>query len=292
MLKFRYAAGSDVGQVRASNEDSGFAGPYLLLVADGVGGAAAGEIASASTAYVASAISMVNPDPNPLEVLRETVEVAHQHLRTGVDHDPARAGMSTTLTAVLSDGEQFALCHIGDSRAYLLRDQQLIQITRDQTLVQAMIDAGQLTDSEAKVHPYRSVVLQALDAQHRPEPDLVPLDLQVGDRLLLCSDGLSDLVSKQQLARCLADDDLDAAVDSLIDQALAAGGRDNITCVVGEVEEGEAVRRHGVMVGAVRSPVNLINGAAVRMGPGLAADGRSVLNGAMWLDRSAEPIAV
>lgn len=265
MLRFRYAANSHVGLVRANNEDSGFAGPYLLLVADGVGGAAAGEIASASTTYVTSAVSMIADDSDPLTILGQTVQYAHAHLQTGVERDPARSGMSTTMTAVLCDGAQFGLAHIGDSRGFRWRDGKLTQITKDHSMVQMLLDSGQITVEEAQVHPHRAVVVRAIDACTTPEPDLQLLDLQLGDRLLLCSDGLSDLVDPRTIEQLVGQPDLDAAVDTLIAAALAAGGRDNITCVLGEVEDGPQVKRYGVMVGSAQSPGNLIDGAAIRV---------------------------
>lgn len=271
MLRFRYGAKSHPGLVRSNNEDAGYAGAYLLLVADGVGGAAAGEIASASTTYVTSTVSMINTGSmssvgDPISVLAQAVDFAHRHLQDGVRMDPLRDGMSTTLTAILGNGERFALAHVGDSRGYLLRDGVLHRITRDHTLLQAMLDSGQLRPDEAETFPYRSVIARSINHSETPEPDLCLLDLKLGDRILLASDGLTDLVDAESIGGAIeADDDLDAGVDRLIALALAAGGRDNITCILGEVVEGDLINPRGTLVGAAADPSNLIDGAAIRI---------------------------
>jgi len=264
VLRFRYAATSHAGLVRSNNEDAGYAGAYLLLVADGVGGAAAGEVASASTAYVTSSVSMISED-DPLAVLAQAIDFCHVHLRDGVAAAPERDGMSTTLTAVLGNGERFGLAHIGDSRGYLLRDGALRQITKDHSLLQMLLDSGELAAEDAADFPYRSVIARSINHVEPPEPDLVLLDLQPGDRVLLASDGLSDLVPEKSIATAVARADLERAVEELVDLALAAGGRDNITCVLGEVVEGDLIHPRGQMVGAAADPRNLIDGAAVRI---------------------------
>jgi protein phosphatase len=264
VLRFRYAANSHPGLVRSNNEDAGYAGAYLLLVADGVGGAAAGEIASASTAYVTSTVSMISDD-DPMSVLARAIDFAHRHLQDGVRMDPLRNGMSTTLTAILGDGERFALAHIGDSRGYLWRDGELHRITRDHTLLQLMLDSGQLRAEEAENFPYRSVIARSVTHAEPPEPDLCLLDLRPQDRLLLASDGLTDLVGDELLGSTIDSDDLDASVQELVELALAAGGQDNITCILGEVVEGEPINPRGTLVGAATDPRNLIDGAAIRI---------------------------
>jgi protein phosphatase len=241
-MRFAYSADSNVGRVRGNNEDSAFAAPHLILVADGVGGEAAGEIASASVTFVMSALSMAPrgalaaDSTDLLGVLRESVDFAHRHLIDGVAAEPKREGMATTLTAVMTDGQRFALAHVGDSRAYLLRQGRLHQLSRDQTLVQALVDQGQITPAQARVHPYRSVVTGFLSAIERPRPDLTYLDLHAGDRLLLCSDGLTDFVPEEEIASLVTDPSRERAVQGLISAALEAGGRDNVTCVVGDVD--------------------------------------------------------
>lgn len=265
MLRFTWAAHSHVGLVRTNNEDSGFAGPYLLLVADGVGGAAAGEVASASTTYVTATLAMAGREGPPLDVLAEAVTRSHELLRAGVAADPERTGMATTLTAVLGDGAGFALAHVGDSRGYRWRDGELTRVTRDHTLVQQLLDEREITPAEAARHLYRSMVLRSVDAEQPPQPDLVRLDLREGDRVLLCSDGLSDLVSDTDIARLLAAPDLDDAVRDLVDAALAAGGRDNITCVAGDVVDAPGLRPDGTLVGAVADLDNQVDPAAIHL---------------------------
>ncbi len=264
MLRFEYAGRSHPGRVRDNNEDSGFAGPYLQLVADGVGGAAAGEVASATAAYVTSASAMGSEEPDLLDVLGRAVALAHEQLRQGVASEPDREGMGTTLTAVLTDGTRAALAHLGDSRAYLWRDGRLSQLTRDQTFVQALLDEGRITPEQARTHPHRNVVLQALDAGRPPEPDLLLLDLEPGDRLLVCSDGLTDMVDDPTVADCLALADRDTAADALVGAALEAGGRDNITCLVSDVEDGPPLCRDGALLGALGDPYLVVDPAAVR----------------------------
>jgi serine/threonine protein phosphatase PrpC len=266
MLRFRYAARTHPGLVRDNNEDSGFAGPYLQLVADGVGGAAAGEVASATAAYVTSAATMGSSDPDLLEVLARAVTTVHEQLRAGVAAEPGRAGMGTTLTAIVTDGAQAAMAHLGDSRAYLLREGALSQLTRDQTLVQMLVDEGEITREQARGHPQRNIVLQALDGDAAPAPDLQLLDLHPGDRLLVCSDGLSDMVEDDRVAEGLAEPDLETAAEALVQAALAAGGHDNVTALVADVEDGPLISRDGAPLGALRDPGVVLDPAAVRSG--------------------------
>ncbi len=263
MLRFSSAGRSHPGLVRSNNEDSGFAGPYLQLVADGVGGAAAGEIASATAAYVTSALAMGTPQPDLLELLDRAVRISHEQIRAGTALDPARTGMGTTLTALLTDGRHVALAHVGDSRAYLLRDGELTQLTRDQTLVQTLVDEGLITRDEARRHPYKNVVLQAVDGDRPATPDLGLVDVRPGDRLLVCSDGLSDLVDDEQIRACLADGEVAEAVDRLVEAALAAGGRDNVTCVVSDVVDGPVLQPVGAVLGALGDPWLVVDPTAV-----------------------------
>jgi serine/threonine protein phosphatase PrpC len=264
MLQFRFAAQSDTGRVRDNNEDAGFASPYLLCVADGVGGAAAGEVASATTTYVVSARVLAHPGMEPARLLRAASQEAHDQLVAGVIADPRRLGMATTLTAILTDGQRTALAHIGDSRAYLLRGGELAQITRDHTMVQALVDTGRLTPEQAAASPYKNVVLQAVDAEHTPEPDLVWLDLRPGDRLLLCSDGVSDVLTPAAIQRLLGAESRSMAVDRLVRAALDAGSRDNVTAVVADVVDEPAVAGNGMVLGAAADLANVVDPVAVR----------------------------
>jgi len=249
MFRFDTAAASDLGLVRTNNEDSGFAGPYLLVIADGVGGSAAGEVASATTTYVTTALSMLE-QAEPTTLLAHAVEQSASQLRAGVESDPGRAGMSTTFTAIATDGERFGIAQIGDSRAYLLRGGALTQLTTDHTLVQAMVDAGRMTPAEARNSPHRNIVLRALGGHTLPEPDIAWLDLELGDRLLLCSDGLTDLVEDRDIATLLAEPDLQAVVESLVAAALDLGGKDNVTCIVADVADGPRIDTVGRLLGA------------------------------------------
>ena len=262
-MRFSATGRTHVGLVRTGNEDSGFAGPTLMLVADGVGGNAAGEVASATTAYVVSASALARVGLRPASVLGRAVAASQRQVRHGVEHDAALRGMSTTLTALLTDGQRFALAHVGDSRAYLFRDGGLTRLSSDHTWVQQMLDEGRMTEAEAMVHPWRNVVMRTINADDPSEADVMPVVLRLGDRVLLCSDGLTDQVSEGWIEQILATHADDAAVDLLLDAALASGGRDNITCVLGTVVDGPAVVADGLLLGAVRDPANLVDPAGV-----------------------------
>lgn len=268
MLRFVSAGRSDVGRERTNNEDSGFAGPRLVLVADGVGGAAAGEVASATAAYVTSALTMTEPDADVLDVLGRAVLLTHQQLVVGTTLDAGRAGMGTTLTALLTDGTHVALAHVGDSRAYLARDGDLVQLTVDHTFVQTLVDQGLLTRDEARRHPRKNVVLQALEASHVAAPDLTLLDVRLGDRLLVCSDGLTDLVEDELIRGCLAHDGPADAADNLVEAALEAGGLDNVTCVVADVADGPPLVPDGARLGASGDPYLVVDPSAVHASTG------------------------
>jgi PPM family protein phosphatase len=268
VLRFSYGAASHVGLVRETNEDAGFAGPYLQIVADGVGGAAAGEIASATTTYVVSALAAARPDQVPAELLAEAAAMAHRELRRGIEDDATRTGMATTMIAALIRGDTVTLAHIGDSRAYLWRESTLTRLSTDHTFVQSLVDAGRLTPEEAAHHPYRSVVLNSVNADEAPATVVRGLDLRVGDRLLLCSDGLTDFVPDEVVAEGLAEPDPDIAAGVLVDAALAAGGRDNVTCLVADLAEGPQVSGDGHLLGAMADPALVVDPAAIRVSPG------------------------
>jgi protein phosphatase len=236
-LALRYAVRSDVGLLREGNEDSAYAGPRLLAIADGMGGHAAGEVASA---VAIGALADLDNDEvvrgNMIDALAGAVSTANHTLHDMSAADPAVEGMGTTLTAMLWYDGRIALCHIGDSRAYLLRDGELYQITRDHTLVQSLVDEGRLSPDEAASHPQRSLILRALDGRTDAEPDLSIREAKTGDRYLLCSDGLSDVVSAETLHQAMSTEgDLDRLVIQLVELANRGGGPDNITCVVADV---------------------------------------------------------
>lgn len=263
MLRFRYGGVSHVGLVRGNNEDAGFASHHVQVVADGVGGAAAGEVASATTTYVVSAMAAAHPATDAATLLRRAVAEAHHQLRAGVGRDPSHAGMATTLVAALARHGEVTLAHIGDSRAYLLRRGRLTRLTTDHTFVQTLIDAGRLTPAEARRHPYRSVVLKSLNAEEEPHPDVFQVPVSPGDRLLLCSDGLTDFVDERAVAALLPDGDPDDAAQALVDAALATGGRDNVTCVVSDIDNGPRMGWDGRLLGAMGDPFLVVDAAAI-----------------------------
>src|SRR6201996_4250767 len=232
-LVLRYAIRSDVGLLREGNEDSAFAGPRLLAVADGMGGHAAGEVASSLTISAISELETVSFGSDMLEALADAVGAANARLHEKILANPAVEGMGTTLTALLWSDGHAAVCHIGDSRGYLLREGELYQITHDHTLVQSLVDEGRISVDDVATHPQRSLLLRALDGRSAAEPDLSVHDSLVGDRYLLCSDGLSGVVSDETLRDTLAAvTDPDTATRQLIELAINGGGPDNITCIV------------------------------------------------------------
>lgn len=237
-LLLAWAGRSEIGPVREGNEDSGYAGARLAVIADGVGGMIAGEVASA---IALQAMRQLDEDAaaDPVDALASSLEAANGRLRAAVAADPGLEGMGTTLTALLWNGEQLGLAHVGDSRAYLLRDGRLEQVSTDHTFVQTLVDEGRITSEQARTHPHRSLILQALDGRTRIEPDLLRLEVAAGDRFLLCSDGLSDVLDTRALAEGLAVPDRQQAADRLVQAALAGGGSDNITCLVVDAVEAD-----------------------------------------------------
>jgi len=237
----RYAAGSDVGRRREQNEDSAYASSRLLAVADGMGGHGHGEVASSVAIAALAALDDTLPERGPegidlVAAVEAAVKKANVRLREMTGRDPSLKGMGTTLTAMLWDGTRFALAHVGDSRAYLLRGNVLYQITQDHTLVQSLVDEGRLTPEQAAVHARRSMLLRALESSGNVEPDLSLREAKAGDRYLLCSDGLTCVVGPEALYEAMVNiPDLKELVQHLIDMANEAGGPDNITCVVADV---------------------------------------------------------
>jgi serine/threonine protein phosphatase PrpC len=263
-LSIRYAAASDIGRGRPVNQDSAYASGRLLAVADGMG--AAGDQASAAAIEVLKALETLQPDPAPspvvtprrvvtpppaaaggaraqaagpgdlLSALAQAVQQAEAAVQDIAAADPAQRGSGTTLTAMLWSGSQLALVHVGDTRAYLLRDGKLFQITHDHTVVQSLIDQGQLTAEEALSHPERALLLRALDGTQTAVPDLSLHDVRPGDRYLLCSDGLTTVVPAGGLLQVLGNAaEPAAAVRQLISLANSGGGPDNIACVVADI---------------------------------------------------------
>ncbi len=289
-LRLLVASHSEVGLVRKMNQDSGYASPHLLVVADGMGGAAAGDLASAVaidsikrldtpdllTGLTAAEPSTVDPAQtdgpsippddhtentvtvppaegvapaqgaaglNPLlGRFAATVADANARIADLVAADYTLEGMGTTVTGAVFDGQRIGLVHIGDSRAYLLRAGRLEQLTHDHSWVQSLVDDGKISADEAAYHPHRSLLLKVLNGQPANDPDLTTVELQAGDRLLFCSDGLCGLVDDDRIGRLAGHPDLEVAVADLVDAALAAGGIDNITVILAEaVADGGSV---------------------------------------------------
>lgn len=238
-LAFRYAARSDVGLLRKVNQDSGYAGPHLLVLADGMGGPAGGDVASSVALAHLAPLDGDAHSGDSLSLLREAIVEAHTDLRTRAEGNLNLKGMGTTVIAALRTGKRMAMVHIGDSRAYLVREGEVIRLTTDHTYVQHLVDLGQITEEEAENHPQRSVILRVLgDHDMGVELDESVRELAAGDRFLLCSDGLSSYVSAETINTTLTSiSDPEACADALIDLALRAGGPDNVTVVLADVVE-------------------------------------------------------
>ncbi|MCI2237599.1 Stp1/IreP family PP2C-type Ser/Thr phosphatase [Paenibacillus sp. TRM 82003] len=238
-IALRYAARSDVGLVRSTNQDSGYAGPHLLVVADGMGGHAGGDVASSlAVGELASLDGEAHGSDDAAEHLHHALDAANEQLRRRVADEPELAGMGTTVTAVLRAGSRLVLAHIGDSRGYLLRDGRLTQLTRDHSYVQSLIDEGRISAEEAERHPQRSVIMRVLTGRDDDTADVSVREARPGDRYLLCSDGLSGVVSHETLERTLAaGEPPDATCERLVELALRGGGPDNVSCVVADVVE-------------------------------------------------------
>ena len=220
--------------VRENNEDSAYAGPRLLALADGMGGHAAGEIASQFVVAALARLDEDEPGQNLTAALTRALTVGNEAIAAHVEAHPETEGMGCTATALLFDGRRMGLIHVGDSRAYLLRDGTLSQITKDDTFVQSLVDRGELSADEAHTHPRRSLILKALTGEP-VEPTAVIREARVGDRYLLCSDGLSDPVSTETIAETLSTGTVEEAADRLVQLALRSGGPDNITVVLADV---------------------------------------------------------
>ena len=238
-IALRFAARSDVGLVRSSNQDSGYAGPHLLVIADGMGGHAGGDVASSLAVGELSVLDgESHGSDDAAEHLGAALEAANEQLRRRVDDEPELAGMGTTVTAILRAGSRLVLAHIGDSRGYLLRDGQLTQLTRDHSYVQSLIDEGRISVDEAERHPQRSVIMRVLTGREEDSADVSVREARPGDRFLLCSDGLSGVVSHDTLAETLAaGEGPDVTCERLVELALRGGGPDNVSCVVADVVE-------------------------------------------------------
>ena len=246
-LQLRFVSHSEIGPVRKNNQDSGYASPRLLVVADGMGGAAAGDLASA---VAIDTIKSLDTQPEPdtgteLERFAAALRRANDRIADLIADDFHLEGMGTTVTGALFDGSQLSLAHIGDSRAYLLRDGRLERLSHDHSWVQSLVDDGKITEAEAAVHPHRSLLLKVLNGQPANEPDLTRVPLQAGDRVLFCSDGICGLVDDPDIAAAMRVPDLQQALDQLVGEALEAGGIDNITAILADAVDADGGRRDG-----------------------------------------------
>ncbi|WP_327007182.1 BofC C-terminal domain-containing protein [Dactylosporangium sp. NBC_01737] len=249
-LTLRYAARSDRGLIRSGNQDSVYAGPRLLAVADGMGGMAAGDVASNIVIATMAPLDEDVPGNAMIDTLRGAVDLANQQIRDAVEENPAMEGMGTTLTAMLFSGSKMGMVHIGDSRAYIVRDGEFAQVTKDDTYVQMLVDEGRISLEEANSHPQRSLLTRALDGRDA-DPEYSVRQVKTGDRYLLCSDGLSGVVSAETIESTLRDYvDPNQCAGRLIELALRGGGPDNITVIVADVTDEDIVEERPIVGGA------------------------------------------
>ncbi len=251
---------SHVGKIRANNQDSGYAGTQLFVVADGMGGHAGGDVASAiALKRVMEADRQFASAADAEFALQSALSAANTMLAETVFEHPELTGMGTTVSAILRSGSQIAIAHIGDSRIYLLRDGALKQITADHTFVQRLVDSGRITPEEAAVHPRRSVLMRVLgDVDAAPEIDTTVFDVLAGDRWLLCSDGLSSYVSDDKIAQALKSlPAVKDAADRLVKESLDQGAPDNVTVVIVDIDEsGESASVPVIVVGSAAAPLS------------------------------------
>jgi len=257
-LTLRYAARSDRGLIRDGNQDSVYAGPRLLAVADGMGGMAAGDVASNIVIAAIAPLDEDVPGDALVDNLRSAVETANQQLRDAVDANPAMEGMGTTLTAMLFSGSKFGMVHIGDSRAYLLRDGEFVQVTKDDTYVQMLVDEGRISPEEASSHPQRSLLTRALDGRDI-DPEYRVRPAVPGDRYLICSDGLTAVVSTDTIAETMREYvDPAQCVERLVQLALRGGGPDNVTVIIADVTDDDIMEQRPMVGGAAARDRGLV----------------------------------
>jgi serine/threonine protein phosphatase PrpC len=252
------AAVSHVGKVRSNNQDSGYAGHTLFVVADGMGGHAGGDVASAiATKRVMQADIEYTTAQDAEFALQAALIAANSQLAETVFEHAELTGMGTTVSAMVVLENQVAIAHIGDSRIYLLRDGELSQITIDHTFVQRLVDSGRITEQEAMVHPRRSVLMRVLgDVESSPEVDTSILTTLAGDRWLICSDGLSGVVSPAAIANALLSGESPLSVATrLVKESLDAGAPDNVTIVIVDIEEVPLRQADPVVVGSASAPL-------------------------------------
>ena len=235
---------TDVGRVREHNEDSYLVNFPLFAVADGMGGHAAGEVASTIAVSSLAEAGLTKPDP---DALGAAIEAANIAVLDGVERGIGCPGMGTTCTAVIIDGTRMAVGHVGDSRAYLLHEGKLLRVTHDHSFVEELVEAGEITPEEARVHPSRSIITRALGSERSMRADSFLVDVTLGDRILLCSDGLSSMISDDVIEEAMVTSPApQACADRLVDLALGAGGLDNVTCIVIDVKD-DGIERHALL---------------------------------------------
>lgn len=293
-LGLEFAARSDVGLVRNNNQDSAFAGPHLLVVADGMGGAAGGDIASSIAVGTLAGLDgeALGPD-EAIEALKEAIARAHTQIVERAHNDPELSGLGTTVTAILRAGNTIAMAHIGDSRAYLLRDGVLDQVTTDHSFVQHLVDTGRLSAADAEHHPKRSMLLRVLGDVDADVPvDISAREMKLADRWLLCTDGLSAVVARATLAKALESlADPAECADTLVALALASGAPDNVTCIVADVIDLDRAR---AKAGPPDASQIVGSAAAVPNGAGEAreqAKGSSASRAAALMDEPADDVS-
>ena len=255
---------SDVGRVRSGNEDALLIGATVFAVADGMGGHRGGEVASAAALEPLAELDgrRFDAPDDALAALTDAVVRANADVARRSNDDPDLRGMGTTLTAVLVDGRDAQLVHVGDSRAYLARGDRFVQLTDDHTLVQALLDQGRITADEVATHPHRSVITRAVGVASDVDVDGLRLTLRDGDRIVLCSDGLTGVVDDATIARTVREQDPATAVDTLVDAANAAGGPDNVTVVVISVDGGDDPDATAALPRIVRIRTDEVAGSA------------------------------
>lgn len=251
---FKSSGRSDVGLARENNEDSGFIGKNYLLVADGMGGHAAGELASSTAVSIISNFDRrINDSKNDDRIIDEI----SSKIKNSIQKDNSRQGMGTTASIVKFENNFINIKHIGDSRIYLIRDKVIKQLTKDQTYIQTLIDSGQITEIESKTHPQKSLLLQAIDGSENLIPQKGRIEIFEGDKLLLCTDGLTNVVSDLEILKVINNYDYVGAVSALIEKSLELGGPDNITVILAEVTK-QKIDSKPIVLGAAAEPRNRI----------------------------------
>ncbi len=284
-----FGSRTDVGCVRDHNEDSLVVRPPLFAVADGMGGHAAGEVASEIAVNVLAELAPEHPDG---QALQAAVEEANREIIRASRDGRGREGMGTTMTACMLEGERLLIAQVGDSRAYLLHQGKLQQLTRDHSLMADMIEAGQLTPEEARHHPQRSVITRALGSDPNTRPDIYEINVDAGDRLLVCSDGLSSMVRNETIEATLRRvRDPQRCASQLVNEAIAAGGHDNVTVIVSNVE-GFAEKRRRKMARKTKRAVALVFLLLIAILAGTAFGVSKWLNTVAYLGIDDDKVAI